>query len=605
MRSAISNGINWARNELFDILWKIGTPEAFDEMIGVAEAGAEIGDGNCMMRLGRAYRDGKGVSKNLSKAISEFEKAYEYKIPGSWEELLYCGFKSRNKTLHKKIISIIENNAKTGDSSNQILLVRLLWNGIMVSKDRKKAIWWTKHSNAFRYAFPLKPQIIIKTQLLESDSIALVYSSSKNDFETLFATSIQNNLIIDSIIDLDNVNSFIDYSNVINDSYVIFTSLESYDAVKSNYPSNTIFLNVPSGDNSAYCNSTDNGKTTVIDYTNINELRSKILQKQLPKNNVIVDYYDINQHGLVLFNDLTIKSISEIIFAIVAGQTVYNQYIQPNKQYIISSRAGMGDDYKQLTRTHSFEKYNNISNVVVILPEKSKELGTIFGYPHIVLSNDEVMQLRVFASFMRNYDSPLFMVGKWDYQITGAPPTLSRPAIPGKYIGYIDYIGNELSLPPGTKYDPIAIPITKDPEYERSILINPYARFLYGAIPTCKDSFIKIMQSVADILSNNGYHVYTNAIEEHHAILNNTLPFSKSMYDSIKLASSFDYIISVRTGFADALLHTKCNMIVLTPNGFDSMIRAAEVNECPFKEIWWDGNNDESIIKEIITTIIG
>ena len=74
MRKAADKNIGWAKNELFDILWRINTPESKEEMISVATAFAETGDGNAMGRLGRAYRDGKGVEKDLDKAAEYFKK---------------------------------------------------------------------------------------------------------------------------------------------------------------------------------------------------------------------------------------------------------------------------------------------------------------------------------------------------------------------------------------------------------------------------------------------------------------------------------------------------------------------------------------------------
>ena len=70
MRKAADKNVGWAKNELFDILWKIDTPEAHEEMISVATEFAEKGDGNAMGRLGRAYRHGKGIEKDNGLAAS-------------------------------------------------------------------------------------------------------------------------------------------------------------------------------------------------------------------------------------------------------------------------------------------------------------------------------------------------------------------------------------------------------------------------------------------------------------------------------------------------------------------------------------------------------
>ena len=77
----------WAKNELFDILWKISTLEAYGEMILVARNQAATGDGGAMGRLGRAYRDGKGVEKDLVKAAEWMRKAAAKKVTWAQKEL--------------------------------------------------------------------------------------------------------------------------------------------------------------------------------------------------------------------------------------------------------------------------------------------------------------------------------------------------------------------------------------------------------------------------------------------------------------------------------------------------------------------------------------
>ncbi len=75
MRKAKDQGVKWAYNELFDILWEIDTPEADAEMVAVASEHAATGNGGAMGRLGRAYRDGRGVERDLAKAAEWMGKA--------------------------------------------------------------------------------------------------------------------------------------------------------------------------------------------------------------------------------------------------------------------------------------------------------------------------------------------------------------------------------------------------------------------------------------------------------------------------------------------------------------------------------------------------
>lgn len=86
MRKAVDKNPTW-KNELFDILWTIGTPESHKEMISISMEYVESGDGAIMARLGRAYRDGKGVEKDLDKAAEWMRKAMDKGVLWAKKEL--------------------------------------------------------------------------------------------------------------------------------------------------------------------------------------------------------------------------------------------------------------------------------------------------------------------------------------------------------------------------------------------------------------------------------------------------------------------------------------------------------------------------------------
>ena len=86
MRAAAEKNSAWAKNELFDILWNIGTQESYSEMIPIITESANTGDSGAMGRLGRAYRDGKGVGKDLDKAAEWMRKAVNKSV--AWKKEL-------------------------------------------------------------------------------------------------------------------------------------------------------------------------------------------------------------------------------------------------------------------------------------------------------------------------------------------------------------------------------------------------------------------------------------------------------------------------------------------------------------------------------------
>ena len=87
MRKASDKKLDWAQLELFDILWRIDTPESLKEMIDLAESVVATDNPEMQGRLGRAYREGKGVEKDLQKASEWMKKAADKNLPWAIKEL--------------------------------------------------------------------------------------------------------------------------------------------------------------------------------------------------------------------------------------------------------------------------------------------------------------------------------------------------------------------------------------------------------------------------------------------------------------------------------------------------------------------------------------
>jgi len=86
MRKAADGGIGWANKELFEILWKIDTPESLMEMTSRAYAKAEAGDPDMMGLIGRAFWKGKGIEKDLQSAETWLKKSADAKCQWAKEE---------------------------------------------------------------------------------------------------------------------------------------------------------------------------------------------------------------------------------------------------------------------------------------------------------------------------------------------------------------------------------------------------------------------------------------------------------------------------------------------------------------------------------------
>ena len=75
MRRSFDAKVPWAKNELYDIYWRANTPESLGKLIEQCTKLAEAGDGISLAWLGRAYRDGRGVEKNIEKAMGYYKDA--------------------------------------------------------------------------------------------------------------------------------------------------------------------------------------------------------------------------------------------------------------------------------------------------------------------------------------------------------------------------------------------------------------------------------------------------------------------------------------------------------------------------------------------------
>ena len=69
LKASMAWEVPWAENELLKTLMDLGTPGSYVEMVARAYAMAKDGDTEAAMILGKAYSEGKGVTKDPEKAI--------------------------------------------------------------------------------------------------------------------------------------------------------------------------------------------------------------------------------------------------------------------------------------------------------------------------------------------------------------------------------------------------------------------------------------------------------------------------------------------------------------------------------------------------------
>ena len=125
-------------------LWRINTPESLSEMIEVGKAFADTGDGAAMGRIGRAYRDGRGVAQDLSIAADWMRKARTRKIGWADWELVDILFRMNTSESNSEAVSIAQPSAESGNRELQARMGRAYRDGKGVGKDLVKAAEWMR-----------------------------------------------------------------------------------------------------------------------------------------------------------------------------------------------------------------------------------------------------------------------------------------------------------------------------------------------------------------------------------------------------------------------------------------------------------------------------
>ena len=170
MRIAASNNVWWAKEELFDILWNINSPESLKEMVSIRDV---YKDNTPYMdfRLGRAYRDGKGVEKDLIKSSKLMRKAVNRGLKWAKEDLIDVLFCISTHESYSEMILLCNELDSEKKSKGALYLARAYREGLSVKKDFKIASDWYNraitlgNSEAQLELDALKEQIFLQTDM--------------------------------------------------------------------------------------------------------------------------------------------------------------------------------------------------------------------------------------------------------------------------------------------------------------------------------------------------------------------------------------------------------------------------------------------------------
>lgn len=143
-RIGVKNGSGIAKNELFEVLWKMNTANSLSEASELAMNFAAEGNGIAALQLSRCYAEGKGVTKNVDKAVEWALKAVEKDVKESRPQVLDCLLLKNSQESNKLMFEKATKYAQNGDIGSMGRLGKAYRDGIGTEKDQEKAIYWLR-----------------------------------------------------------------------------------------------------------------------------------------------------------------------------------------------------------------------------------------------------------------------------------------------------------------------------------------------------------------------------------------------------------------------------------------------------------------------------
>ena len=193
MRKAADAGLTWARWELFDILWIIGTAEAYSEMCKAIRLPAFKGNPESMGRLGRAYRDGRGVEKDLDVAAEWMRKAADAGLAWAKLELSDILWEIGTDETNIEMVSILETYSAEGNVDAMLRLSMAHYHGIGVEKNDEKVLYWAK--KARNYKSPNASKLIELLEAKNSLNRFTYIGQEPNSVFHIYATTHRGNIM--------------------------------------------------------------------------------------------------------------------------------------------------------------------------------------------------------------------------------------------------------------------------------------------------------------------------------------------------------------------------------------------------------------------------
>ncbi|MBR6911007.1 MAG: sel1 repeat family protein [Candidatus Methanomethylophilaceae archaeon] len=111
-------------SQLFDLLWKLNKKEYYDEAYSIIVKHAELGKKDAMARLAKCYRLGKGVTKDLDKALFYYDLSAAGDYTWVKDSIFDTLWEINTADSLNKAVSIVRPFAEKGDKGSIVRLAK-------------------------------------------------------------------------------------------------------------------------------------------------------------------------------------------------------------------------------------------------------------------------------------------------------------------------------------------------------------------------------------------------------------------------------------------------------------------------------------------------
>jgi len=275
------------------------------------------------------------------------------------------------------------------------------------------------------------------------------------------------------------------------------------------------------------------------------------------------------------------------------GKALHDKMAGKRGRFMVACHTPMGDNYRWMSKYEGLD----YSDVTFVVSERARDLPSMLGVNGMYMTRGEQKCLRQYLS-MTYFEDTRFVTIPF------------RPLYPGILVNSdlntFTYTGTARCL--GDPALSIAGPVDEDMLLKRSraempslILMNPYGNSINHRSKAERDNVYGVMGQLTERFLEKGCRVYTNTPSDNQEALPGTERYRGDMITTMAGISGFDMVITAFTGFMEAMMHTRCNLVVLSYSDKDSR---RPFSESLGHDNYWEFNVLENDPSSLVSRII-